>query len=208
MSTKQKKQIVALGISKLPVPQLIANTRHYVTEMTGNSNFPNPNPTLASVTAQVNLVETDYDISLTRVKGSVSKMKAEVRSLMILLKALAAYVEGIANANSDHAADIIASAGMPLKKPAVHPPKTFSVKQGTLSGTVVLNTKGVRSSAYIYQMTTDPTNAASWATIYIGTRVKFIKDGLTHATHYSFRVAVSTKGVQGDWSNVLTLLVS
>ena len=208
MSNKPKKQVVALGTSKLSVPQLIANTRHYVAGMTGNSNFPNPNPTLASVTAQVNLVETDYDISLTRVKGSVSKMKAEVRSLMILLKALAAYVEGIANANSDHAADIIASAGMPLKKPAARAPKTFSVKQGTLSGTVVLNTKAVVHSAYIYQMTIDPTNAASWATIYTGTRVKFTKTGLTHATHYSFRVAVSTKGVQGDWSNVLTLLVS
>jgi len=93
--------MVALGTSKIPVTQLIANTRHYVTSMTGNTHFPTPSPDLASVTTQVNLLETDYNISLTRVKGSVSKMRAEQKKLIIQLKALAAYVESVANADPD-----------------------------------------------------------------------------------------------------------
>jgi hypothetical protein len=207
MSAKPKKKTVALGTSKLSVPQLIALSRHIVTSMTGNAHFTNPTPLLATITTQVNLVESDYNVTLTRVKGSVSKMRAEEKTLVSQLKALAAYVEDVANSDPDHASDIIASAGMPEKKAQVRMPKTFTAVPGKLKGSVLLDTKAVRESAYIYQMTTDLNTPASWVTIYTGTKVKFTKTGLTSATHYYFRVAVSTKGLQGDWSSPMDTVV-
>jgi len=209
MSTKPKvvKRLVALGTSRLSVVQLISDTRHYVTSMTANTLFPTPSPDLASITTQVNLVEADYNVSLTRVKGSVAKMRAEQKKLVILLKGLAAYVETIANANPDHALDIIASAGMAVKKSPVRKPKTFSAVNGKLKGTVMLSNKGIPRGTYIYEMTTDPNTPASWTYIYTGSNVKFTKTGLVSGTRYYFRGAISNKGIQGDWTVATDVLV-
>ncbi len=206
MSAKPKKKLVSLGISYLPVPQLIQNAQHYVTSMTGNTNFPTPNPALSDITTAVNLLESDYEKSLTRVKGSVATMHTDERALKILVKALAAYVEGIANADAAQTSEIIASAGMNEKKPLVRKPKTFTAIPGTIKGTVILNIKAVLRSAYMYEMTTDSTGATGWTTIYMGTKTKFTATALTSNTHYYFRYMVSTKGVQGNWSAVIQAL--
>ncbi len=209
MSTKPKviKKSTALKLSKQSALSLISNTRHYVTSITGNTHFPTPSPDLASITTQVNLVESDRIVTLTRLPGSVAKLKAEIKKLEIMLKALAAYVESIANADPDHASDIIASAGMPEKKAPVRKAKAFSVVNGKLKGSVDLSNKGTLRATYIYQMTTDPNTAASWAYIYTGSNVRFTKAGLTSGTKYFFRGALSIKGVQGDWTSVLEVIV-
>ncbi len=204
---KVLKKLVALDLHKLTPPQVAALANHCVTQMTGNSYFPTPTPALASVTTQATALTNAYDLSLTRARGSVGAMHTELKSLSVLLKLLAAYVESIANADPANAETIIASAGMTVKKSQVRLPKTFTAVAGKLKGTVKLNTLAVRQTAYIYQMTTDPNTVTSWTTIYTGTSVKFTMEGLTSATHYYFRVAYSTKGIQGNWSNVLETLV-
>jgi len=208
MSTTPKvlKKLVALNLTKLTPPQVVALANHCVTQMTGNAHFPTPSPTLATVTAQATALDNAYNLSLTRAKGSVSAMHTQLKQLNVLLKLLAAYVESIANADPQNAETIIVSAGMEVKKPAVRTPKTFTALPGTLKGTVKLDTKAARETAYIYQMTTDQTNVLSWSTVYTGTKVKFLMTGLTSATHYFFRVAYCIKGVQGNWSNPLQVL--
>jgi len=206
MTAKPKKKLVALGLGHIPVPQLIQNTQHYVTSMTGNVNFPTPSPALSVITTAVNLLETDYEKSLTRVKGSVAIMRTDERALKILVKALAAYVEGVANADAAQTSEIIASAGMNEKKPSVKKPKTFTAIPGTIKGTVILDIKAVPRSAYMYEMTTDSSGATGWTTIYMGTKAKFTISSLASNTHYYFRYMVSTKGVQGNWSLVIQAL--
>jgi hypothetical protein len=209
MSTKPKepKRVVTLGLKGLTVPQLIQNSRHYVLSMTGNPYFPTPTPALASITAQTDQLEKDYAISLTRVKGSVGVMRAEEKKLITLNKTLASYVEMIANGNPPPGTDVIPKAGMVEKKTAVKKPKGFSVIHGPVMGEVILNSKSVKNVSTAYQMSTDPNNAALWQTIYMGIRVKFAKTGLTTGTRYYFRMAVTSKGVQGNWSAPIDLLV-
>jgi hypothetical protein len=206
MANKPKKKTVALNTSKQSVLQLISNTRGYVSGVTGNTHFPSP-PPLAVITTQVNLLENDYGIAQTKVRGSVAKMRAEEKALVMLLKSLAIYVEGIANGDPDHASDIIASANMPEKKPVVRKPRTFSVVLGKLKGEAAIDNKAVSRGVYIYQMTTDPTNATLWSQIYVGNRVRCTKTGLTTGIRYYFRGAVSIKGVQGDWTPVLDVVM-
>ncbi|HEV7230874.1 MAG TPA: hypothetical protein VGO45_06075, partial [Bacteroidia bacterium] len=67
--------------------------------------------------------------------------------------------------------------------------------------------KAQKNAIYVYQMTTNPKNEASWTTIYKGLIAKFIKTGLTSGTRYYFRYAVILKGVQGAWSPVLSIIV-
>jgi hypothetical protein len=210
MSTtpKVQKKLVALGLSKLSAPQVIANTKLYVQKMTGNTNFPTPTPSLTTVSTQLATLETAYTLSQTRVKGSVSKMKVELKALEILLKNLASYVETIANADPDNAENIINSSGMPVKKPRTVQPKLFTAVLTKIPGQVRLDSKAVnRSSCYIYQMTTDPNAATSWQTILTSNNVKDLVNGLASNTRYYFRVAVSTKGIQGAWSTPINVLM-
>jgi hypothetical protein len=210
MSTKPKvkRQTVALSLYKKPVPQLITDTKHYLASMTGNAFFPSPTPALTVISADLNLVESSYALSLTKVKGSTSKLHTDVKALSINLKGLAVYVETIANKDPDHADEIIENAGMLVKKPSITQPKTFSVKLGKLKGEVVLDTKASLRGIYIYDLSTDPNLAeASWMRIYIGSKVKFTKDGLNSGTKYFFRTASIVKNVQDNYSPVQSLIV-
>ncbi|MFI5151334.1 MAG: hypothetical protein ACHQRM_16505 [Bacteroidia bacterium] len=210
MSTPSKrvpKKLAAQYLAKLTPPQVVALANHYVTQMTGNPHFPAPSPGLSAITAQANALDTAYNTSLTRTRGTVGAMHIELKKTDVQLKLLAAYVESIANADPQNAEVIIQSAGMTVKKPAARAPKTFTAIPGKLKGQVILNTKAVKQTAYIYQMTTDPNTPSSWATIYTGTKVKFIMTGLPSATHMYFRVAYCTKGVQGNWSDPLQVVV-
>jgi len=204
---KVQKVLVALGLSKLTVPQLIANTRLYVQNMTGNVNFPTPTPTLAAVSAQQAKLEAAYTLSQTRVKGAVSDMHTEQKALHILLKSLATYVEAIANATPEQAVGIIESSGMPVKKPSVHAPKTFTVKTTATPGEVELNTKAVKKAIYTYAMTTDPNTATSWVDIIVNNDVKNTHGGLSSGTRYYFRVATTVKGIQSPWSSVINIIM-
>ncbi|HEV7232559.1 MAG TPA: hypothetical protein VGO45_14575 [Bacteroidia bacterium] len=209
MSTTKKvsKKAVALNISGTPPSQVIVNATHYVTSMTGNAHFPNPSPALPAVSAQITALQAAYDLSLTRAKGSVGKMHLELKKLDILLKALAAYVESVANADPDNASIIIKLSGMTEKKPANRGPKIFSAKAGKTPGTALLNCKAQSRAVYVYQETTDPATATSWTTVYTGITAKFLKTGLISGTRYYFRYAVIIKGLQSDWSPVVNLVI-
>jgi hypothetical protein len=210
MSTKLKvrRKTVALNLHKQTPTQIVAQSNHFVTSMTGKAHFPNPNPALATISAQALALDAAFANSLSRTKGTVGKMHLALKTLSISLKGLAAYVETIANADPDNASIIITEAGMTEKKPIIHQAKTFSVVPGKVQGTAIINIKAVPASSYSYQMTIDPNLSTSWVTIYAATRVKYVKEGLTSGTRYYFRAAVSTKGKQGNWGNVLNILVN
>jgi hypothetical protein len=210
MSTKTKvnKKMVALGLSRKTVPQLITDVEHYLASMTANAHFPNPSPALSVIAANLSVVKNDLAVSMTRVRGSVAKLHADVRVLITKLRTLAQYVEGEANLDPDHATDIILSAGMVVKKNTPRPPRVFSVTLGKNHGSVLLNTKGIARGAYLYDMTTDASLApASWIRIYEGVKVKYVKDSLSPGTRYFFRSATIDKNGLSNYSPVLSVVV-
>ena len=164
-TTTLPKKSTALGLSKQSVSQILTSSNHYVQCMTGNSHFPAPSPTLAAVAAQILVLTAAYNTSLTRAKGAASKMHVELNALKVLLKGLAGYVETEANADPQNAENIILSAGMPVKKASVKLPKTFTAVAMKTPGVVRLNSKATLRATYVYEMTTDPNTASTWANI-------------------------------------------
>ncbi|MFI5151648.1 MAG: hypothetical protein ACHQRM_18125 [Bacteroidia bacterium] len=211
MSTSKKKvpkKEAALKLGRLPVAQVISNAKHYVQSMTGNAYFPSPTPPLSAVSTQISKLESAVAVAQTRVRGSVGAMNVERKALTIQLLNLASYVQTIANADPDNSEIIITSAGMDVKKASVKPPKIFSVTLSkTIPNAVVLNTKAVKASSYIYEMTTDTTNPNGWTVAIISNTVKYTKTGFASGTRYYFRVAVITKNIQGPWSPVLNVII-
>ena len=204
----QFRKTVALLLSKKSVPQIITDSSHYVSCMTGNANFPNPSPTLATLSINIANVKAAYLTSLSGAKGTKGLMYAELKTLEISLKLLAAYVEANANVDTVNAENIILSAGMQVKKASVRKPKVFNVKAGRIEGDVILNSKAVKRGAYIYQMTTNPAQSTSWTDVYQGLHVKCLITGLTLGLTYYFRVVVIDKNGKGAWSHVLSYIAT
>ncbi len=205
---KNRKFVAVLGLGKLTTVQISAKAKLIVSKMTGNVHFPTPTPTLTAVTAQIAVLDADITTALTKAKGTASPMHVATQALESQLRMLAGYVQNIANADQENGVSIIQSAGMDVRKPAARTPKTFSAKVEKVPGEVLLNTKAVPRSSYIYQMTTDPTLVSGWSTMAISNTAKYLKTGLTSGTKYFFRVAIITKSLQGDWSPVISVVAS
>ncbi|MBI4946261.1 MAG: fibronectin type III domain-containing protein [Bacteroidetes bacterium] len=199
-----KKVVVVLKLARLSIPKKIEKARFIVTSMTGNANFTTPSPTLATITANVNALETAAIASAGGGVDETANMHAKELTLDLALKSLAGYVEGIANANPVNAESIALSAGMDVKTPVVHTAREFHVSVTGDPGEVKLATKFEKRATFMFQMCTNTSSESNWQTIMQSTRSKFVKSGLISGTRYYFRVAVININGQGAWSNVLS----
>jgi hypothetical protein len=204
----QYRKTVALLLSKKSIPEIITSSRHYVSCMTGNTHFPNPSPTLATLSVNISTVEAAYQASLSGTRGTKGLMYLQLKTLEISLKLLAAYVEATANVDAVNAENIIQSSGMQVKKASVRQPKIFCAKPGKIEGDVILNSKAVKRGAYIYQMTKDPSHTIGWNDVYKGLHVKCNIQGLVLGQLYFFRVAVIDKNGMGAWSHAISFIAT
>src|SRR5258708_25791293 len=124
---KIMKTLVKMGLSQMPIEKKIVNTRFMVTSMTGNANFGTPNPTLATITTNVNALEAASIAAKGGGKDETANMRAKEAVLDLSLKLLGYYVEGIASANPANAEAIILSAGMDVKGKGGNVSHTFEV---------------------------------------------------------------------------------
>ncbi len=209
MSTPKVPRVkVALKLYKLNPPQKMAAGKSYVDHMTGNKHFPAPSPSLADITNQIAVLDQAFTQSLTRVRGAVGKMHVEEKILTSLINGLGGYVETCANADPENAVSIIEKeAGMTVKDKPIRKPKNFTAVNGAVNGTVELDTKAVKRSSYIYQISTDPNNPLSWVTLATCQKVRYLATGLTSGVRYYFRVAVVTGNVTGNFSPPISVLV-
>jgi hypothetical protein len=196
------KSVVKLGLARLPIAQKITKGRLVVTSMTGNANFTTPNPTLATITTNVNALETAKIAADSGGPDDTANMYAKEAVLDMALKLLSAYVEGIANVNPLNAEAIILSAGMEVKGKGGNVIHDFDVQTTNNPGEVKLKRRGVGRGTYEFQMCTDPAVEANWQTIYRGTRGRITKNGLTSAVKYFFRAVAIDKNGPSSWSDV------
>ena len=198
-----RKSLAILGLSHMPIPQKIELGRFIVTSMTGNANFPTPNPTLASVTTNINALETAYIAARGGGHDETAVMYAREAALVLSLEALLFYVQPIANANPANADAIILSAGMRVKRPPSARLNGFRLALTGSPGEVILRTIYEPHASFIWQKTLTPLVEESWQTMHMGTQGKFLVTGLTRGTLYFFRVAMVDKNGQNPWSGVV-----
>jgi hypothetical protein len=204
MSTSTTKQNpIALNLPKAVGP-LIVFGRHVVLVMTGNTWFPSPSPALATVTTDLDALESSQATALTRAKGSAAARNLKKKTVQVDLKALAAYVSTIAAQNADKATAIILSAGMKPKdytRPAKAP---LAALMGPTPGEILLRAKAVgRGAAYEWQYSPDgKTWVAAGTTTVANTSIQ----GMTAGTTYQFRFRATLKQVTGNWVQIISFL--
>ncbi len=209
MSTKKVVvRKVALLMSKKTVAQKFQFARAVVIAMTGNHYFPTPSPALSVITTDANNLETAYIAAQTRAHGTAAQKAAMVNALNLSMQALAHYVELIANADPNNAETIITSAGMVVKKPAVHLPRALHVVAGA-KGVVTLTCPLTKNASYKWEYAIgDPTIEANWKFLGEVRQTKMVQTGLISGTVYHFREwTIGIKGIE-PVSQVVSAMVS
>jgi len=200
------KAIAVLNLSN-KVKTLITHAQSVATSMAGNTTeFPSPNPSMATFQADIAALVTAETAVLARTKGAVETRNVKLAIVKSDLENLRNYVQSVSDANPSNAAAMIEGAGMTIRKVTLHDKAELSIKQGTVSGTVVATSKAAgKRAAYGWQYSTDQ---KTWTNAPASLQAKTAIAGQTSATTYYFRFRAVTKDGEGAYSQIVQLLVS
>ncbi len=203
---------IKLNLQKLSHPQRLQLAQQIITAMTGNANFPNPNPSLANLqtllttaTTKVNDAEQARQTALQK----TTERNTTIDALLAGLIAEAAYVESASG--SDVAK--IQSAGMDVRaEPAPKGPlpqvQNLSATAGDNEGEIDLQWDSVLgASSYEIQTSPDPITANSWTHKTSTTKSSVKVTGLPTGSRGWFRVRAVGASGPGAWSDPATKIV-
>jgi len=160
---------------------------------------------------QLNALEQEINVSNQNLKAAVAQYQESraallQRETLQLLEQLKTYVQTVADASASDSEGIIQSAGMAVRKTAVRAPRVFNAVQGDVSGSVKLVTASAgHRAAYNWQYSLD--GGKTWVVIPSTLQAKTTVAGLTAGTTVEFRYQALTKTGEGNWSQVVSLLV-
>jgi len=188
------------------VKEVITFAQSVATSMASNPSFPSPPSPIATFQADVAALATAESVALLRGKGAAQERNAKLAVLKNDLDALRLYVQSVADAaNPSDSEAIIVSAGMAVRKVTSHDKPVVAVKQGAVSGSVLLSAKAVaKRAAYSLDYGTDQ---KTWTPIPQTLQSRTSVSGLTAGTVYYFRVQGLTRSGAEDWSLPTALLV-
>jgi hypothetical protein len=200
------KAIAVLNLSN-KVKTVISHAQSVATSIaTNTASFPSPNPTLATFQADIAALVTAETAVLARTKGAVETRNAKLAIVKGDLENLRTYVQSVSDAaNPSNAAALIESAGMTTRKVTLHDKPELSIKQGSVSGTVVVTAKAAdKRAAYDWQYSTDQ---KTWTPLPATLQAKTGVSGLTAGTVYYFRVQPLTRTGGQNWSGLVSFMV-
>jgi hypothetical protein len=195
-----------LNINGLTIPEKIARGRQIVTALTGNANFPSPQPTLAAVTTSINDLDAAYAASQKarqEAKTRTSEQNQKEDAFNQVLTQLAAHVESMSGGDESK----IMSAGMDVRSAASAPsqlstPEGLMATAGDHEGEIDLQWNSVDAArSYEIERSADPPTTESWKHETVSTRSSATIQGLTSGTKYWFRVASIGAQGQSGWSD-------
>ena len=195
---------IKLGIGRSNPDDTAAFTETIVSAMTGNANFPTPDPALTTLANAAQAIR-DKKLEITNMEAGLKAARDQLATLSSSAKdevrKMANYVEN----KSDGAVDKIHSAGFSVKDdPEPRGPLSqvqnlrvqFSDNEGQLEGRY--NTVP-GAAMYVVETATNP--EGPWAQAAITTRTTLMLTDLTPGTKYWVRVrAIGSSGV-GPWSD-------
>ena len=205
LSIRANRSIASLHLPR-QVPALINLAKGVIQSMTGNATFPSPEPSLAALTAALSDLETAEAAALARTRGAATTRNNKRSVLVTLLEQLKGYVQKVADANLEQGAAMIQSAGIGVKKTAVHRKRVFAAKPGLVSGAVKLITQSAgQRASYDWQYSVD--GGKTWQGAPMTLQAKTTVTGLPPGVMVTFRYRAVTKTGEGDWSQPLAIIV-
>lgn len=198
---------IKLDLQGKTVPQKIQFLRDIVTQMTGNANYPTPNPALTAITTKANNLEAALGTQATAqqaAKTATTNLETKEGEADASLSSLSNYVWE--TSGGDEAK--IQTAGMTLRAPKT-PTTSLSAPQGVTAtagdeeGELDLVWEPVpKSKGYEVQTSPDPVTGTSWAFAETSTASKTSLTGLPSGSKIWVRVrALGPKKIKSPWSD-------
>jgi uncharacterized protein (DUF2126 family) len=200
----------ALAVLKLSkkVKNVITYAQSVATAIAADAtSFASPTPSLATFQADISALATAEAAVLARTKGAVETRNAKLAIVKSDLETLRTYVQGVSDtATPINAPALIESAGMTLRKVTLHDKAQLGVKQGAVSGTVMVMAKAAgKRAAYDWQYSTDQ---KTWTSVAPTLQAKTSVSGLTVGTLYYFRVQPLLPTGEQNWSETVSFVVT
>lgn len=180
------------GTARLNPRSLVFFTRRLINKMTGNANFPDPDPSLADLTAKLTEFENLATAALNGGRAEVYNRNESAKELKAMLRTLADYVSLVAKGNGT----LILSSGFDVRSepepaPPLTNPRGLEASRSSRSGEVTLDWTTV-PNALNYQVeftTTDPNlPEVNWVQSGVSSKSKYSVDNLSVGQYYWFRV--------------------
>ena len=206
------KKKAALNLRNASAAEVALKASTIVSKMTSNPNFTTPNPTLASITTQLNLLNTKLQEQDVAIKTQIQKtadVQIEKENLLELLNKECNYVDSAANGSDVK----ILSAGFDVKKDAVPlgllpAPKKVLALEGANDGEINGTWEAVKGAkSYIVELSTDINDVSNWEHKVTVTKAKCTIVGLTSGVRVWIRVAAINGAGQGAYSDPATKTV-
>jgi hypothetical protein len=195
-------------VRKLPrsIALLIEYLRAILAAMASNPHFPTPNPALSAVTASVNALESAHAATKTRALGSVPVRDVARQQTLDQVRLLLGYIQQVADASPDQAAEIITSAGVRSRTAVTAAKPPFTVKPGSVSGSARLAVKAAaHHAAYDWEFSVD--GGKTWTAATTTLQARTVVSGLPVATTVMFRARGVVAGGAADWSQPQSLVI-
>jgi hypothetical protein len=189
-----KRLKLALNYKRMDDSALVVFATLIYNAMMGNANFGTPYPTLAVLLAAIH----DLDAAILSPHPSSVVTKTKRITLEKILLALKTYVE----LESKDVAEVATSSGFSLRAETSKKPKTFTVTQGEMSGSVDIEcVYAGRGACYVWEFINDPINTNTWQQFKITNTSGTQKTGLTAGNKYWFRVKAIVNDTEQSYSD-------
>jgi hypothetical protein len=193
---------VSLGFAKLNDGPLLSKAGYISEAMTGNPNFPTPLPPMLDVSTAVAAYESALFAAEAGGKEKTAAKHAARKALLDILRLLALYVQQKCDGDMTK---LLSSGFDAVKQPepagVLPAPQNVTLKQGTLSGTLVLRGRPVPNAAsYEAQQSTNIAQESAWQDLEAFTAVRTTLNGLTPGTQYWARIRAVGAAGPGAWS--------
>lgn len=210
MANSQLRPLVVLNIAKLRrINDFIAKMRGISLNMGNNvALFPAPSPTIATFSTNIDALEAAEAVIKTGLRNAVEARNQAYDLVLDNVHNLQNYVQNLADnaADYDDAVNLIAASGMDIKGRGTRVKPDIEVRNGSISGSVELIVKAKKGrNAYEWQMSADQ---LTWTMLPVTLQAKTTLTRLTKGQTLYFRSRPVTKGGEGDWSQVVTILVN
>lgn len=175
------------GFDRMSDANLVVRSQNIIAAMTGNANFPTPDPTLATMQTALDAFSDALDAAKTGDKTAIAIKNQKKADLVDQIHLLGAYVLYTSKQDSV----IAVSSGFNIAKepqpsPSITKPENFQVDNGLNTGELQVSfnpVPGARSYMYQYTSDTAVTDATQWET-ETGTVKQNLFYGLTSGSRY------------------------
>ena len=196
--------IIKIGVSGLSDGGLMTKAGVIEMGMTGNPNFPTPNPPLSDLTNAKNA----FAVAITAAAKGGTELTADKNAkrlvLMDVIRNLSYYVQETSGGDEQ----IILSSGFEVRKtpePIGHlpEPQNLSAKVAGIPGMIDLNWRAIYGAgSYVIEINSgDPNDPNGWSIVTSVKKSKATISGLTTGTVYWFRVYGVGAAGNGDMSD-------